>query len=956
MISQFFKIAGVTNAKDFYAKYPNEEDFFKKYPETQFLQKQSGGGNVLSRFTNGGEPCTAGPHMVRNQEGNCVCEEGYTADQMTGICEANTATGTGITGSNPIVLPPTGTESAQQGQQGQVSGGIPGSGQGFHGGINVKGGFPIKEGDPIKRGAYDFNYALDTAPDMKSDLVHHAGISFPNLFNAGKTKGGLGISGMYAPNKSWSGNLKAGIPLNYNGISKLSVSGGLGQNFAPITGATIMGAPPVSQGMMTDPTNSNSLNWNAAVGYKGRIGKKGPNLSIDASYHKEDGGLTQYQQRPGTVTMPYASSDHTYMQQPFQGFGQQLMNTTTKIEQPSGFNYQKYHNNASKYLSRPVFKGTGLSADDIATSAQDFYNKTGYEYPLDLLLSQGQMETGLGTKLKSKNNYFNVGNYDNGRTKDYASAKDSLSDYMKLMYNDYLQQGKIAPDQLLSPGKFVNTAGNRYASAADYEQQLANQKSFISKKFMKQGGYYSHDGSFRQAKGSGTMSGNVYYEDGGMYNYGGDIPNYMKETSPMYNFGGYFPQGPRFAEGGNTGEPCYDNQGNVVDCAESSLASAGSSAYTRMQPFYNTVFEAAQKYANPETGMVSPFNSARAQLKGIVKNPGLLFAKRHTLSDTGADPYNVGEYTVDKLGNKTRTWWPEQWAEPKKERTGFLSNDWFLRQQAQHQQNRDDRQSRRHRGDTGCYGANCVENNAMDQSKYGGLTEYQQRPGTVDPLHPHQNYITYPGDTLTNNQLRAAQMQMIHHVRPDQVNPKLIRRNPNYLNQWYPPQGSVIAHMNLDGQPTTELEDYGNPNTQSSLYRLSPKDIKKMDQNPVGIWDMIKGMFDNNTGTINTREDGGLTMDGIRMGQIPVYEDGGIHIKPSHRGRFTEYKERTGKTTEEALHSPNAHVRQMANFARNAAKWKHEEGGLVAGQVMDVTPDMLQELERGGYTYEIIND
>jgi murein DD-endopeptidase MepM/ murein hydrolase activator NlpD len=240
-------------------------------------------------YATGGEPCTAGPHMVRNEEGNCICEEGYTADQMTGICEANTAAGAGTTGSNPIVMPPINTESAQQGQQGTISGGTPGSGQGFHGGINLKGGFPIKEGDPIKRGAYDFNYALDTAPDMKSNLVHHAGISFPGLFNAGKTKGGLGISGMYAPNKSWSGNLNAGIPLNYNGASKLSISGGLGQNFASMSGSP--NAPMMSQGMMTDPTNSNRY-WNASIGYKGQLGKgkSAPKLSIDASYHKAYGG------------------------------------------------------------------------------------------------------------------------------------------------------------------------------------------------------------------------------------------------------------------------------------------------------------------------------------------------------------------------------------------------------------------------------------------------------------------------------------------------------------------------------------------------------------------------------------------------------------------------------------------------------------------------------------------
>jgi hypothetical protein len=68
--------------------------------------------------------------------------------------------------------------------------------------------------------------------------------------------------------------------------------------------------------------------------------------------------------------------------------------------------------------------------------------------------------------------------------------------------------------------------------------------------------------------------------------------------------------------------------------------------------------------------------------------------------------------------------------------------------------------------------------------------------------------------------------------------------------------------------------------------------------------------------------------------QMPIYDeeaveykDGGIYIKPENRGKFTAYKERTGKTTAEALQSPNAHVRQMANFARNAAKWKHEMGG-----------------------------
>jgi len=89
---------------------------------------------------------------------------------------------------------------------------------------------------------------------------------------------------------------------------------------------------------------------------------------------------------------------------------------------------------------------------------------------------------------------------------------------------------------------------------------------------------------------------------------------------------------------------------------------------------------------------------------------------------------------------------------------------------------------------------------------------------------------------------------------------------------------------------------------------------------------------------------------------------GGIHIKKSHEGRFTAYKKRTGKTTEEALHSKDPHVRQMANFARNASHFKHHQdggqymqmGGPTVGQTMDVTPAQAAMLRQQGYTFEQI--
>ena len=95
---------------------------------------------------------------------------------------------------------------------------------------------------------------------------------------------------------------------------------------------------------------------------------------------------------------------------------------------------------------------------------------------------------------------------------------------------------------------------------------------------------------------------------------------------------------------------------------------------------------------------------------------------------------------------------------------------------------------------------------------------------------------------------------------------------------------------------------------------------------------------------------------------MPGMKQGGIHIKKSHEGRFTAYKQRTGKTTEEALHSPDPHVRQMANFARNSAHWNHKEyggntfqnGGLTIGSQHELEDHEIQNLIAQGYKIKFL--
>lgn len=69
---------------------------------------------------------------------------------------------------------------------------------------------------------------------------------------------------------------------------------------------------------------------------------------------------------------------------------------------------------------------------------------------------------------------------------------------------------------------------------------------------------------------------------------------------------------------------------------------------------------------------------------------------------------------------------------------------------------------------------------------------------------------------------------------------------------------------------------------------------------------------------------------------IPKHKSGsGIHIKPENKGKFTASAKKAGQSVQEhaksVLNNPNATPLQKkrANFARNAAKWKHAKGGVI---------------------------
>jgi hypothetical protein len=80
---------------------------------------------------------------------------------------------------------------------------------------------------------------------------------------------------------------------------------------------------------------------------------------------------------------------------------------------------------------------------------------------------------------------------------------------------------------------------------------------------------------------------------------------------------------------------------------------------------------------------------------------------------------------------------------------------------------------------------------------------------------------------------------------------------------------------------------------------------------------------------------------------------GSIHIKPENRGKFNATKARTGKSTEELTHSSNPVTRKRAIFAQNAAKWKHEDGGVIemaeGGNMRSIRDYLASKGEDGSY-------
>lgn len=192
-----------------------------------------------------------------------------------------------------------------------------------------------------------------------------------------------------------------------------------------------------------------------------------------------------------------------------------------------------------------------------------------------------------------------------------------------------------------------------------------------------------------------------------------------------------------------------------------------------------------------------------------------------------------------------------------------------------------------------------------------------------------------------NPEKDPAQHQLLS-TQPQESQPKELNPQQKLYKYLGTPQPSVPSDDYNQFDPKWRSENFMHPDEMPTQYEAKTgqnKPVAQAKEKHIALKlasnDMIASAISLAAGAIPDQ----IKRDNQNREQITYnpnsYGDGtqaiaesGIHIKPQNKGKFTAYKKRTGKTTAEALHSKDPHVRKMANFARNAKKWHHGEDGL----------------------------
>lgn len=147
--------------------------------------------------------------------------------------------------------------------------------------------------------------------------------------------------------------------------------------------------------------------------------------------------------------------------------------------------YKKKVDAVREYMSNAL-KNQDYSLTSTKLKPETLVNasmESGFDLPFIMAVAHQESCFGATSRARRTGSVFSVGLYDNGHNvKTYSDPNDSVYDFINLLNNDYLSNGKGLQD-LLKPGAFVNYNGDRYASDTGYENKIKYLRNRIVKKY-----------------------------------------------------------------------------------------------------------------------------------------------------------------------------------------------------------------------------------------------------------------------------------------------------------------------------------------------------------------------------------------------------------------------------------------------------------------------------------------
>ena len=210
------------------------------------------------------------------------------------------------------------------------------------------------------------------------------------------------------------------------------------------------------------------------------------------------------------------------------------------------------------------------------------------------------------------------------------------------------------------------------------------------------------------------------------------------------------------------------------------------------------------------------------------------------------------------------------------------------------------------------------------------IKEYQEKTGDYgDPYDPeyNQRMRRWYMDTLLGRSYfnKPQQSDSVHHAKALAAYNWGEGNLLNYLNEQKALGVDIYNSWDwVNGLPE-EPRNYVN-------FVLRDLDIKNTGK--------TKKQYNQAVQKIKTENPQLTRLLGLKSGgqinYINLFKSGNkIHIKPENKGKFTESAKKAGKSVQEHAHdvvnNPNSTEKQRkrAQFAINAKKWKHQQGGLL---------------------------